>query len=327
VTNKWWSFLFGTVMLACTALFVVAPMVGWWLPKAVSSHAWDIDFLFYVILAITGFFFLLTEALLVVFMYRYAGREPGQVLAPSPMAKVFEPLTRVFNTAHKVEMAWSIIPAVILLYVAFAQVSTWADVKYKSRLYKIVEDSEKSQNSPVQVAVSARQFEWRMRYPSPENWKDWQHNPKSAESWGRSPQFDDIHVVNELHIIKDRHVVIQLSTKDVIHSFNSPHMRVKQDALPGKTIPVWFKPVASNVTRMRGDHRRLPVWQDGGGHDPETGKPRDPHLVWEIACAELCGWGHYRMIGRIYVHDNEDDFLYWLEVAQIRYNKNFGMSH
>ena len=45
--------------------------------------------------------------------------------------------------------------------------------------------------------------------------------------------------------ILDRHVVINLSTKDVIHSFNMPHMRVKQDALPGKTIPVWFKPIKS----------------------------------------------------------------------------------
>ena len=59
-------------------------------------------------------------------------------------------------------------------------------------------------------------------------------------------RIDDIHVVNELHVIKDRHVVVQLSTKDVIHSFNSAHMRVKQDALPGKVIPVWFKPIDYN---------------------------------------------------------------------------------
>ena len=102
MTNKWWSVLFGIVMAACTALFVVAPIVGWWMPQAASSHSWDIDYLFYLILAITGFFFILTEGLLVAFMFRYAEREPGQTLAPSPMAKVFEPLTRMFNTAHKV---------------------------------------------------------------------------------------------------------------------------------------------------------------------------------------------------------------------------------
>jgi cytochrome c oxidase subunit 2 len=332
VNDKWWSFLFGSVMLACTALFVVAPIVGWWLPPITSEHGADIDMLWYLIQAITGFFFILTEGLLVAFMFRYAAREPGQVLAPSPLTKVFAPLTKLFNTAHKVEMAWSIVPAVILLYLAFAQVSTWAEVKYKSRmaadLYK--QDAQ----TPVQVAISARQFEWRVRYPSPQTWKEWkkewQSDPdadkkkakKLMDAWVNKPQFDDIHVPNELHIIKDRHVVVQLSTKDVIHSFNSPHMRVKQDALPGKTIPVWFKPIASNVTKVPGAKGGF-VWLDGGGRDPETGKPKDNALVWEIACAELCGWGHYRMIGKIYVHDNEQDFLEWLEYAAARQN-DFG---
>jgi cytochrome c oxidase subunit 2 len=322
VTNKWWSILFGVVMAACTALFVVAPMVGWWMPPAVSSHAADIDLLFYIILAITGFFFILTEALLVAFMYRYAGREPGQVLAPSPAAKMFEPLTRIFNTASRIEMAWTIVPAVILLYLAFAQVSTWAEVKYKSRLERAL--AEGGNQSPLQVGVSARQFEWRMRYPSPQNYHDWKKNPDKGKNWASKPAFDDLHLVNELHVIKGQHVVIHLTTKDVIHSFNSPNMRVKQDALPGKTIEVWFKPIAHNVVRVRGDHRREFRWEDGGGHDPETGKPRDPSLVWEIACAELCGWGHYRMIGRIYVHEDEQDFLHWLHTAYEQNNKDFG---
>jgi cytochrome c oxidase subunit 2 len=329
VTDKWWSFLFGTVMVACTALFVVAPLVGWWLPKAVSSHAWDIDFLFYLILAITGFFFILTEGLLVAFMFRYSERPPGQVLAPSPLAKVFEPLTRLFNTSHKIEMAWSIVPSIILLYLAFAQVSTWADVKYKSRLQQVpgygtaVLDNQAA--IPLQVAVSARQFEWRMRYPSPATWKKWKKDGKVDEGWARKAEFDDIHIVNDLHIIKGQHVVVQLSTKDVIHSFNSPHMRVKQDALPGKTIPVWFKPIASNVTAVKDDKGKIIDWQDGGGHDPETGKPRDPSQVWQIACAELCGWGHYRMIGRLFVHETEQDFYEWLEHAAAQQN-NFGGS-
>jgi cytochrome c oxidase subunit 2 len=318
VSNKLWSFLFGTVMVACGALFVVAPFVGWWLPQVTSAHGNDIDALFYLILAITGFFFILTEALLIAFMFRYTGREPGQELAPSPMYKVFEPLTRYFNSAHRIEMAWSIVPSVILLYLAFAQVSTWADVKYKSRLDKIVD----SDVVPLQVDISARQFEWRMRYPSPETWKAWKKNPKLAEEWVKKRQFDDIHIVNDLHIIKDRHVVVQLSTKDVLHSFNSPHMRVKQDALPGKTIPVWFKPIASNTKKFP-DGKGKYVWLDGNGRDPDTGKPRDPLLVWNIPCAELCGWGHYRMVGRIFVHEDEQDFVQWLESVAAQQH-NFG---
>src|SRR5271156_5773614 len=84
VSDKWWSVLFGVVMIGCGAIFVVAPAAGWWMPEGVSFHAWDVDFLFYLILAITGFFFILTEALLVYFMYRYAAVAPGEVRKPSP---------------------------------------------------------------------------------------------------------------------------------------------------------------------------------------------------------------------------------------------------
>ena len=54
-----------------------------------------------------------------------------------------------------------------------------------------------------------------------------------------------------------------------------------------------------------------------------TGKPTDPEMVWEIACAELCGWGHYRMIGRAFIHDTEADFLAWLNWAAAHQN-DFG---
>jgi cytochrome c oxidase subunit II len=333
VSDKWWSVLFGVVMIGCGAIFVVAPVAGWWMPEGVSSHAWNIDFLFYIILAITGFFFILTEALLVYFMYRYAALGPSEVRRPSIWRGVFMPLTSVFNTSHKIEMAWTVVPAIILVYIAVAQVNTWAEVKYKSRL----QEALKSEASvPVQVDLSARQFEWRFRYPSPETWRMWKKNAELAQAWVRTPNFDDIYMPNELHCIKDRHVVVQLSTKDVIHSFNIPQMRVKQDALPGKIIPVWFKPTGmyvgtdergkpiyrGNVVKVPGIDGRF-RWEDGGGLDSENGKPFEPAKVWQIACAEVCGWGHYRMIGRTYVHDDESDFLEWLESAATRQN-NFG---
>ena len=98
---------------------------------------------------------------------------------------------------------------------------------------------------------------------------------------------------------------MHLSTRDVIHSFNLPHLRVKQDALPGKMIPVWFTPTKSNV-----ELDKTGVYVDG--MNPATGR-HDDHHIWELACAELCGWGHYRMIGRLYVHNDEQEFLDWLK--------------
>src|SRR5262249_46507818 len=150
----------------CGGTFVVAPFFGWWLPEGVSTHSDSVDYLFYFILAITGFFFVLTEIILCVFMYKYASggdksadapREPGVA------SQLVKPIANLLNDAHKVEMAWTIVPALILLYIAFIQVKTWADVKYQSRMPTLKENT-----TPLQLAVSARQFEWRVRYPSPE---------------------------------------------------------------------------------------------------------------------------------------------------------------
>src|SRR5262249_31690205 len=151
-------------------------------------------------------------------------------------------------------------------------------------------------------------------------WASWKSNPKLAADFARNPHVDDVHVVNELHVFTNPHpqkdrdfkqfpaVVMHLRTIDVIHSLNLPYMRVKQDALPGKVIPVWFRPTKANT--------KPGVWEDG--YDPTTGKTGDHNQVWEIPCAELCGWGHYRMIGRVYVHESEADFLAWLQSAYER---------
>ena len=74
--NKFWGIVFAVVMAACGLSFVVAPLMGWWLPEGVSTHSRQVDDLFYVILYITGFFFFLTEAILVAFLFLYSG-EPG----------------------------------------------------------------------------------------------------------------------------------------------------------------------------------------------------------------------------------------------------------
>lgn len=312
--GKWWSLFFGVTMLACAALFFAAPLVGWWLPEGVSEHAGSIDNLFYIILAITAFFFFLTEFLLCYFMFIYAGKDRPVVTnrADLPpfmrlMSSIAGLIPKFLHDQHRVEMAWTIVPAIILLYIAFAQVSTWAEVKYLSRSPNYTGKT----NTPLQVAVSARQFEWRMRYPSPERLRQWlgartdKAVLKDIETFAKTPQADDVYVVNEFHAWKGYPVVAQITTRDVIHSFNLPHFRVKQDALPGRSIPAWFVPTKANVARQGS------TWVDG--MNPQ-GQP-DPAYAWDIPCAELCGWGHFRMIGRVYIHDSQDDFLAWLDQA------------
>jgi cytochrome c oxidase subunit 2 len=279
--QKWWSLLFGAVLAASFGSFILAYChVGWWLPKDISTFGYKVDFLFYVILAITAFFFVLTEAILVYNMYCYIA-QPGRKSGYT-------------HGNHKLEVFWTSVTAVVLVFIAVAQIRAWEDIKYQTRM-----------PAPDQVfEVSARQFEWRLRHPSPSMLKDistkWKSEkpggePVIASQWAKNPQADDVYVVNEVHTWKGAKVRLFLKTRDVIHSFFLPNMRLKQDALPGKTIPVWFETKDSNVE-----------WDEAAGAWKISEK-------WELACAELCGWGHSKMQGRLFVHKDQQDYERWLQ--------------
>jgi cytochrome c oxidase subunit II len=92
-------------------------------------------------------------------------------------------------------------------------------------------------------------------------------------------------------------VILKLRSKDVIHSFGVPEFRVKQDTIPGLTIPIWFVPTVT-TEEMRG----------------RTG---NPNFQYEIACAQLCGLGHYRMRGFVTVLGTEE-FEAWMEAEQAK---------
>jgi cytochrome c oxidase subunit II len=296
--QKLWALLFGVVLSACfvaTALALAVPDLKWGLPTNIAAvYGAPVDSLFYLILAFVGFFYVLTEVILVVAMFRSAS-EPGKKAVYT-------------HGNHRLELAWTIIPAAILLYIAYAQITTWEDIKYQSHFPK-----------PDQVVqVTARQWEWRLRYRGEmaDDGKTWRHNwshldaIKSVErekAWGESPEFDDVHVVNDLHTWKGAKVKILLKSNDIIHSFFLPNLRLKQDALPGKTIPMWFQVI---------DDPNTP-------YDNYHFDPKDPTKMeitkgreWEIACAELCGGGHYRMRGRLIVHDTKENYEAWLKYTK-----------
>jgi cytochrome c oxidase subunit 2 len=344
--GKGWSILFAVMMALCGLMWVVSPFFGWWLPLGVSTHAGDIDTLYHIILGITGFFFILTEAILVAFMWKYAARSPGEhphtfghhadetkVYWTSFFKHIARPVSRLLHNQHRVELAWTLVPAAILLYIAFAQVGTWAEAKYKSRM-PVVGKRDRTNNPaaamPVRVAVSARQWEWRMRYPSyTNNWSQWEADPKKAKAWEkgvmRRPhpgELDDLHVPNELHCIKGQPVVAYVSTLDVIHSFNVPQMRVKQDALPGRVIPAWFVPTDANCVKKKAADGSY-HWVDGHRFDKDRNAwVADKGHIWEIACAELCGANHYRMVGKVFVHESRADFDEWLRYAEQEQNRH-----
>jgi cytochrome c oxidase subunit 2 len=157
----------------------------------------------------------------------------------------------------------------------------------------------------VQIRVVGQQFAWNFHYPGPDGvfgktaveLVDEAENPIGLD---RDDSFakDDIFTVNQLHIPVNTPINISLSTKDVIHNFKLPELRVSQDAIPGMEIPVWFEATMTSEDFLK---TTIGTKREGKG--------------FEIACAQLCGLGHYRMVGYMTVH-NDEGYSAWLTEQQ-----------
>ena len=148
---------------------------------------------------------------------------------------------------NTLEIAWTIAPSIILVVLALLSRGLWHEIK------------ETVPPSKYQVQVTAKQFNWEITYPGPD---------------GQFGTADDKTLENDMNVPVDQVIEVHLKSRDVIHSFFVPVLRLKQDALPGREIVQWFQAT-------------------------KTGK-------YEIPCAELCGFGHSGMLGHLTVHSAED---------------------
>jgi cytochrome c oxidase subunit 2 len=214
--------------------------ISWMLPPGASTFARDIDWLYYLILIITGIAFVVVEAGLIWFLIKYRAR-PGRKAH----------YTHGNNTA---EIIWTAIPAVTVVIIGLLSGGVWNNIKGR----------ESVPANAIPYRVHAQQFEWNVTYPGPD---------------GRFDTPDDFTRRNQLHVPVDRPVVVELTAEEVIHSFGIPAFRVKQDAVPGMRIRVWFQATAPGA--------------------------------YELGCAELCGLGHYKMRAIVTVH-SQAEYERWL---------------
>jgi cytochrome c oxidase subunit II len=160
-------------------------------------------------------------------------------------------------------------------------------------------DSLPPENEALVVQVTGEQFAWNVHYPGPDRTfgrtdiklLDLQSNPLGLDREDPAAK-DDVTTVNQMNLPVDRPIIVRLRSKDVIHSFGVPEFRVKQDAVPGFTIPIWFTPTVTTA-------------------DMRT-RLGNPEFLYEIACAQLCGLGHARMRGVVNVQTGEE-FQKWLD--------------
>jgi cytochrome c oxidase subunit 2 len=217
--------------------------LSWLLPPGASTFVDEIDWLYDTILVITGIAFILTEGVLIWFLVKYRGR-PGR-------------RARYTHGNVKAEYIWTGVTAVVVVWIGLASAGGWHRIKGR--------DSAPAGSYPL--LITAKQFEWHITYPG----KD-----------GKIGTADDFTVRGQLHLAVNRPVAAVLESEDVIHSFFVAPFRIKQDAVPGMHIPVWFQPTKVGT--------------------------------FELGCAELCGLGHYRMRAVVTVHTQED-YDRWVATA------------
>ncbi len=212
-----------------------------WFPENISTYGADLDAVYYLIFYIVGFWFVAAQAAIFYFCWRFRKKDGERALH--------------IRGDRLSELAWILIPAAIVLVLDLAIDAAGARVweEVKTTIPK----------GDVHLEVTAKQFEWLIRYPGAD---------------GKLGNGDDFTLDTELHVPADKDIRVTLRSEDVLHSFFLPNVRLKQDVVPGREIDVWF-----NVTK--------------------PGR-------FELACAELCGLGHYTMRGELIVHE-ADEYSAW----------------
>jgi cytochrome c oxidase subunit 2 len=236
---------------------------GWWLPLNASAQGAGIDNLINLVHVFMALLFVGWGIYLTYCLVKFRER-PGEPSRP-PVAP--------FRLPVAIEVGIAIFEIVLLLAVA-------------SPLWFRLTANFPSEKEAMKIRVVAEQFAWNIHYPG----RDGKFgrtrpdlvtpdNPVGLDR--KDPDAaDDIVSINMLHVPVRKPVIAYLSSKDVVHNFFLPVLRVKQDIVPGIETPVWFE-----AAKTGGD--------------------------FEIACAQLCGLGHFRMRGSLSL-DTPEQFEAWM---------------
>lgn len=225
------------------------------------------------------------------------------------------------NATHYMEIG--IVTFEIALLLVFS-IPFWS--QYVAARPEITDDT-------IEVRVVAQQYVWNIHYPGADgifgptdiNLINDATNPIGLDRKGLGAA-DDIVTMNQLHLPINRPVVIHLTSKDVIHSFGVPEFRVKQDAIPGITATVQFTPTVTTRTFQAAKagmtESDFATWAEeksktlrqlylDEGMDAVEPIQQKIDRTFEIACAQLCGLGHFRMRGFVQVLE-QDEYETWL---------------
>lgn len=293
-------------MLLFLAFFLVAVgwssyeyadyLFGYGTNVAASEHGGSLDATFNITLIFTGIVFVITQIL--TFWYAYKYREQ----------KGRKSLYMPHDT--RLEVIWTVIPAVVMTFLVVNGLDTWNIVMSD------VTEQEVIGEDYIEIEATGYQWAWILRYPGEDNllgtrnYKmiDPANNPL-GQDWSDKKNLDDFHP-NEIVLPVGKKVRVRITARDVLHNFYLPHFRLKMDAVPG--MPTYFVFTPKYTTD---EYRQIlkdnPKYQRPADPDDPEGPMKWEVFDYELACAELCGKGHYSMkkIVRIV---SEPEYKVWL---------------
>lgn len=247
----------------------------------VASEHGEVTFtLFWITMAITCFVFILTHIFLFWFSYKYQHK---------PDQKAY-----FYPHNDKLEMIWTIIPAIVLALLVFSGWRAWVKIT-----------DQAPENAEV-IEVFGYQYAWASRYPGadgklgPANYLLIDDDNKLGVDFNNKFAKDDF-LPREIHIPKGQPVLFKIRARDVIHSVYVPWFRLQMNAVPGLPTQFWFVP-----TKSTADMR------------VETG---NPEFQYELVCNKICGKAHFGMRAIIVV-DEPEEYEKWKSEQKSWLSKN-----
>ncbi len=235
-----------------------------------SEHGEGYDSMFMITLVLTGAVFVITQILLFWYGFKYKADGKRKAL--------------YYPDNHKIELLWTVIPAVVLTVLVIRGLFTWNAMMYNK--------NEKARK----VEIFAYQFGWNARYAGVDN-KLGSHNFREVGVMNQLGvdtndvnSYDDV-VTNELHLEVNQPVDLSFRAKDVIHSALMPHFRLQMNVVPGLPTKFSFTPTVTTAD-MR----------------TKMGKPEFDYVM---LCNKICGSAHYRMKMKVVI-DSKEDYQKWL---------------
>jgi cytochrome c oxidase subunit II len=289
-------FLIGCIV---SAVYYKNYMLGYGPHLPASEHGSILDKMFNVTLFFTGIVFVITHILLFYFGWKYSAKKGRKAL--------FIPHD------NKLEIIWTAIPAVVMTFLVVGGLDAWNEVMAD------VSDDDKY----LEIEATGFQFGWNLRYPGADgligekNYKLISSENPLGQNWKDEKNLDDF-LATELVLPVGQKVRVRITAQDVLHNFYLPHFRVKMDAIPGMPTYFVFTP-AKTTEEYRQELKKYAEYNVPDPADPS--KMLWENFEYELACAELCGRGHYSMKRPVKIVSQEE-YDTWLASQSSYYLSN-----